>query len=211
MNTPGYRRLTSLALWIALLVEAAWLSMERFAHHSGRDQLAQPVIFLALFAALAILRGRVFWFPLLIRIFLAYEFGSAVADRLGWLGPPGSGVAWGDFAHFVAYTHRVNAFLPASFATPLAVLATIFESTFAITLLLGIRTRLACLGAAVLLCLFASAMTASGLARGQFYYAVFLLAAGAWYMSAIDPTWLSVDRLRARRRSRPVAVPAASK
>jgi uncharacterized membrane protein YphA (DoxX/SURF4 family) len=210
MNSPAYRRLALLALSVALVVEAAWLLIEHFAHHAGLDRLGQPVVFFALFAVLAILRGRLFWYPLVIRIFFAYEFGSAVADRLGWLGPPGSGVSWGDFAHFVAYTHTVNAFLPASFAFPLAVLATIAEGTFTITLLLGIRTRLACLGAAVLLFLFASAMTASGLAPGQFYYAVFLLAAGAWYMSAIDPTWLSVDRFWARHGSQAVAAPATS-
>jgi uncharacterized membrane protein YphA (DoxX/SURF4 family) len=205
MNSPGYRRIASLALWLSLVVEAAWLCLERVRHHAGWDRLTQPVVFLALFALLAILRGRLSWYPLVIRIFLAYEFGTAVADRLGWFGPPGSGVSWGDFAHFVAYTHRVNAFLPASFAFPLAVLATIAEITFTITLLLGIRTRLACLGTALLLLLFASAMTASGMVRGQFYYAVFMLAAGAWYMSAIDPTWLSIDRWVARLRVQPAA------
>ncbi|HEY1809534.1 MAG TPA: hypothetical protein VGG42_13285 [Acidobacteriaceae bacterium] len=199
MNTPGYRRLASLALWIALAVEAVWLLFERFGHHAAWKSLEQPTVFFALFALLALLGTRVFWYPLAIRVFFAYEFGAAVADRLGWLGPPGSGVGWGDFTHFVAYTHRVNAFLPVSFAFPLALIATVAESTFTVTLLLGIWTRLSCLGAAVLLCLFGSAMTASGLSHGQFYYAVFLLAAGAWTMSAIDPTWLSLDRLVARR------------
>jgi putative oxidoreductase len=211
MNTPAYRRLASLALWIALVVEAAWLCLERVRHHASLDRLGQPVVFLALFAVLAAARGRLARYPFIIRIFFAYEFGAAVADRLGWLGPPGSGVSWGDFAHFVAYTHRVNAFLPASFAFPLAVLATIAESTFAVTLLLGLWTRLASLGTAILLCLFGSAMTASGLAQGQFYYAVFLLSAGAWYMSAIDPTWLSIDRLISRRRAKPAAAQIAAK
>jgi uncharacterized membrane protein YphA (DoxX/SURF4 family) len=210
MNSAGYRRLASLALWITLVVEAAWILFERLAHHAAWNRLTQPVIFLALFAVLAILRGRLSWYPLVIRIFFAYEFGGAVADRLGWLGPPGSGVSWGDFAHFVAYTHMVNAFLPVGFAFPLAVLATIGEITFIVTLLLGIRTRLACLGTALLLFLFASAMTASGLAQGQFYYAVFMLAAGAWYMSAIDPTWLSLDRLIARRSTRPATARAVA-
>ncbi len=83
MNSPVWRRLASLALWIALVVEAAWLSIERLAHHASWDRLAQPVVFLALFAVLAILRGRLAWYPFVIRVFLAYEFGSAVADRLG--------------------------------------------------------------------------------------------------------------------------------
>lgn len=210
MNSPGYRRFASLALWIALLVEAVWLAMERFAHHAGGDRLAQPTVFLALFVILAAIGARAFWYPLVIRIFFAYEFGAAVADRLGLLGPPGSGVSWGDFAHFVAYTHRVNEFLPAGFAFPLAVIATLFESTFAITLLLGIRTRLSCLGAAILLFFFGSAMTASGMSQGQFSYAVFLLAAGALYLSAIDPTWVSFDRRNARLDAEAVAHPATA-
>ena len=105
----------------------------------------------------------------------------------------------------------MNAFLPVSFAYPLAVLATICESVFTVTLFFGIRTREACAGAAILLCCFGSAMTASGLSHGQFYYAVFLLAAGAWYMSAIDPTWLSLDRFLRRRNSAPLPAPADSK
>lgn len=211
MNTPGYRRFATLVLWLALIVEAVWIGMERFGHHASWVRLGQPLIFLALFAVLAILRGRVFWYTLVIRIFFAYEFGSAVADRFGWLGPPGTGVSWGDFRHFVAYTHAVNAFLPGSFAFPLAVLATIFECTFAVTLLVGIGTRAAGAGAAILLCLFGSAMSASGMAQGQFYYAVFLLAAGAFYLSAIDPTWLSIDQLRDPKNSRTRAVHAGGR
>lgn len=206
MNTPGYRYFTTFALWFALIVEAVWIFRQRFAHHVPWVQLGQPLIFLALFAVLAVLRGRAFWYPLVIRIFFAYEFGSAVADRFGWLGPPGTGVAWGDFAHFVAYTHQVNSFLPVGFALPLALIATVLECTFAVTLLLGIGTRAAGVGAAILLCLFGSAMTASGMAQGQFYYAVFLLAAGALFLSSIDSTWLSIDQMRAPKnaKGRPV-------
>ena len=207
MSNLSQRRIASLALWITLVIQAVYLCIERVRHHAGWDRLEQPVIFFALFAVLAVLRGRLNWYPAIIRAFFAYEFGSAVADRFGWLGPPGSGASWGNFANFVAYTHSVNAFLPAGFAYPLAVLATIAECTFAVTLLLGIRTRASCAGAAILLCLFGSAMTASGMGSGQFYYAVFVLAAGAWYMSTIDPTWLSVDRLIARRRTRPATAP----
>jgi hypothetical protein len=38
---------------------------------------------------------------------------SAVADRFGLWGQLGSAnVSWGDWAHFVAYTAKVNSFLP---------------------------------------------------------------------------------------------------
>jgi putative oxidoreductase len=195
------KRVALIALWLTLAAEAGFFVWARLSLHATRSELTQPFIFFLLFLVLALLRERFFWYPLVIRVFLAYEFGSAVADRFGWLGPPGSGVAWGDFAHFVNYTHQVNAFLPLSFARPLAVLATICECTFTITLLLGIRTREAAAGAALLLCCFGLAMTASRLSVEMFSYAVFVLAAGAWYMSTIDATWLSIDQLLSRRKS----------
>lgn len=42
-----------------------------------------------------------------LRLALAAGFLSAVADRLGLWGPPGTpGVAWGGFGPFLAYTGR---------------------------------------------------------------------------------------------------------
>ncbi len=166
-----------------------------FVWHASLGHLVQPSIFVLLFGLLAIARGRVRWITTVLRLILSAEFGLSVADRFGWLGPPGHGAAWGDFAHFVTYTHQVNAFLPSSFAPALAVLATIFEAAFAFALLLGIRLRQTTPGAAVLLCLFGIAMTSSGLVDSQFFYAVFVLASGAWLISATDASLLSVDRL----------------
>lgn len=192
------KRAAILALGIALLVECGGMVWMRSHGHTW-GQLAQPIIFTVIFAALAVSGGRVPWITTVARLLLAYEFGMAVADRLGWLGPPGSGVGWGDFAHFVAYTRRVNAFLPASFAYPLALLATIGESVFAILLTLGLWLRWGAAGAAVLLLLFAGAMTASGLSAGQFSYAVFVLAAGAWVIAVSEPSWVSMDRWTQQR------------
>src|SRR5262249_55933383 len=45
----------------------------------------------------------------LLRVGLAAAFLSAVADRFGLWGQPGSrGVSWGDMAHFYDYTAEVN-------------------------------------------------------------------------------------------------------
>jgi hypothetical protein len=50
----------------------------------------------------------------LLRIALAIGFLSAVADRFGLWGPPGSpGVAWGDLTRFNAYVAKLNWFMPA--------------------------------------------------------------------------------------------------
>ncbi len=50
----------------------------------------------------------------LLRIALAMAFLSAVADRFGLWGPPGSpGVGWGDLTGFNAYVAKLNWFVPA--------------------------------------------------------------------------------------------------
>jgi putative oxidoreductase len=183
------------ALWITLSIELGYVILAPLVWHASWGHLVQPSIFVLLFGLLAVARGRVRWVTTLLRLILSAEFGLSVADRFGWLGPSGHGAAWGDFAHFVTYTHQVNAFLPASFAPVLAVLATIFEATFAVALLLGIRLRQISAGAALLLCLFATAMVVSGLVESQFSYAVFMLASGAWLISLTDASLFSVDRL----------------
>src|SRR5262249_15683575 len=65
----------------------------------------------------------------LLRVGLAAAFLSAVADRFGVWGQPGSrGVSWGDMAHFYDYTAEVNAFLPSTLIPAVAWLATIAET-----------------------------------------------------------------------------------
>ena len=50
-----------------------------------------------------------------LRVALAAGFLSAVADRFGLWGMPGTpGVARGDWSHFLTYTGRLNWFLPDS-------------------------------------------------------------------------------------------------
>ena len=107
------------------------------------------------------------------------------------------GVAWGDFGHFIVYTGQVNSFVPASTISMLAVLATIGESACAIALLLGFRIRWSALVSAGLLFLFATAMTISGLS--QFSYGVYAMSAGAWALSTVDASCISVDSLTQRR------------
>ncbi len=196
------KRIALVALWLTLAVEAGYVVFARLVLHAKWDHLMQPMVFIALFGLLAATQGKVRWIVGLLRAVVGLNFALSVADRFGLLGPPGSGVAWGDFTHFVAYTHEVNAFLPASFAAVLAVLATICESTFGITLIVGIRVPYAARGATALLCIFGSAMVASGLIESQFFYAVFVLAAGTWVISLNDAAWLSLDHLVRRRAAR---------
>ena len=122
-----------------------------------------------------------------LRMALGAAFLSALADRFGLWGPPGKpGVAWGDFAHFTQYAAMVNSFLPAGVIPAVAWAATVAETTFALALILGIYKRVVTLGAAMLLLLFASAMTISFGIKAPLDYSVFGASAGAFLLFVIQ-------------------------
>jgi uncharacterized membrane protein YphA (DoxX/SURF4 family) len=111
---------------------------------------------------------------------------SAVADRFGIWGPPGaSTVAWGDWTHFVAYTAKVNSFLPSSLAPTLAIIATAAEALLEIALILGLFRRPVAFASATLFALFAGAMTLSFGVKAPLNLSVFVdfaaaLILGVW-------------------------------
>src|SRR5216110_3857097 len=92
------------------------------------------------------------------RIALGAAFLSGIADRFGlW----GKNVGYGDFAHFMQYTAQVNSFMPAFTIPFLAWAATVAELVLGIALISGVWPRWVALASAVLLALFAIAMTIS--------------------------------------------------
>jgi putative oxidoreductase len=113
---------------------------------------------------------------LYLRIALGSAFLSAVADRFGlW----GKYAGWGNFANFTRYVGQVNSFMP-SFTIPfLAWAATAAELSFGIALILGLWTRWAAFGAAILLSLFGTAMAISFGVKSPLDYSVFSASAGA--------------------------------
>src|SRR5262249_60608621 len=90
-------------------------------------------------------------------------FWRAVPDRFDFGGPYGvKNVAWGDSAHFVAYTSAVTSLFPSSSALPFAWAATVAETLFGILLIAGFKTRMASVLSGLLLLSFAIGM-ATGL------------------------------------------------
>jgi putative oxidoreductase len=165
--------------------------------HPAFAAIYYPIIFTPFAAALALTGGRARWVAASVRMLVGLAFFENVIDRLGVIGPPGApGVSWGDFPHFIAYTAQVNAFAPAAIIPALAVIATIAEGTFGLTMLFGIRARLAAVGSALLLFVFATAMVLSGLS--QLEYGVYLMAVTSWALATIDASALSVDALLLR-------------
>jgi putative oxidoreductase len=180
------------ALWLVLVAQVLWTAFYIAHTRPAFADIYYPVVFVPAATVLAVTRGRVHWWATIPRLLIAIGFLENVADRLGFLGPPGAaGVSWGDFQHFIAYTAQVNAFAPAAVIPTLAVLATIGESTCGLTMLLGIRIPLAATGSALLFFVFATAMVLSGLS--QFQYNVYLMSATAWALATIDASALSID------------------
>ncbi len=199
------KRYAFATLWLALLAQALWMIGTGIAAHAFGDKVLYDSVIVVGFAAFAATGERARWLAAALRVLIALAFLASVADRFGILGPPGaSGVGWGDFAHFIAYTRTVNAFLPANWAPALAALATLAETTLGLALLLGVRLRLAAIGAAALLLLYGTAMTLSLGIGAQFAYAVCVMCVGAWSLAVSDASALSLDGHTARRALRAV-------
>lgn len=130
---------------------------------------------------------------LFLRLALAAGFLSAVAARLNLWGKRASvSEAWNSFLN---YTAEVNSFLPKRFIPTIAVLATILETGLAVLLLLGFKTSYASFGAAILLLLFALAMTCSYGIKEPLDYSVFAASAGAFLLATIPVYKWSIDQL----------------
>lgn len=112
---------------------------------------------------------------LITRLALGLGFLLPVFDRLGFMGAPGSPhVAWGNWSHFVEYTHTLMPILPLSMANIAALVATIAECVLGVCLLVGFKTRWMGLGAAILTFTFAVFMIFSLGISAPFNYPVFV-------------------------------------
>ena len=135
-----------------------------------------------------------------LRFALGLSFLSAVADRFGWWGAFGQPrVAWGDFARFVAYTGKLNWFLPGAMILPLAIFVTCVEVALALLLLAGWQTRIAALASSILLLAFALGMTFALGVKAPLDFSVFSGAGGSLLLAACPSFPFSVDQLRRQR------------
>lgn len=137
---------------------------------------------------------------LFLRIALSISFILAVMDRFGWLGKPGtSGVSWGDWSHFSAYTNTLMPFLNSTLVNVAAFIATVAECTFGIFLILGLRVREIGLGIAILTFIFGLCMALTQGINAPFAYPVFVFT-GAGLLLAVTPSFKwSLDGYLARK------------
>jgi uncharacterized membrane protein YphA (DoxX/SURF4 family) len=136
-----------------------------------------------------------------LRLALGISFLSAVADRFGFWGFYGEpNVAWGNYARYVAYTAKLNWFLPAATIPALAIIATAAEILFGLLLVLGWKTRTIAFLSGVLLTIFALAMTMALGIKAPLDSSVFSAAGGALLLATSANFPFSLDQLVRRNK-----------
>lgn len=138
---------------------------------------------------------------LILRLALGAGFLLPVMDRLGWLGAPGtSGVAWGDWTHFVDYTNTLIPFVNKPIANLMALGATMAELIFGILLIIGLKIKEVALGAALLTLSFGLCMAIFIRIGAPFTYPVFVFTGAGLVLSGIGQYKWSIDEYLATKR-----------
>ena len=124
---------------------------------------------------------------LITRYALAITFLSAVADRFGLWGAPGSpNVAWGSYANFLDYTALLTPWAPKDLVPVLGGIATFLEVVFAVGLIIGFRLKETALSSAVLLLTFALSMAFTIGIKAPLDYSVFSAFAATFLLFSIS-------------------------
>ena len=136
-----------------------------------------------------------------LRLAIGIGFLSAVADRLGWWGPPGTpNVSWGNLQNFLTYTAKLNPWFPGSWVPAIGWAATICEICFGVMLIIGYRTRLAAVLSGLLTLAFAVGMVCGVGIHPPLNYSVFAVSAGSFLLADVGRYPLSLDSWRETRR-----------
>lgn len=137
-----------------------------------------------------------------LRLALGAAFLSAVADRFGIWGPPGTPlVGWGNFHNFLSYAAKINPWFPASWIPLIGGIATTCEIAFGVALILGFKTRIAAFLSGLLLLAFALGMAFGLGVKAPLDYSVFTASAGSFLLACAESYPWSLDSLRAKRAS----------
>jgi len=139
-----------------------------------------------------------------LRLSLGISFLAAVADRFGLCGSFGQpNVAWGDLAHFVAYTGKLNWFMPSAAIPALAWAATCVEILLGVALVLGAFTRVVAFLSGWVLLLFALSMTFALGLKAPLNFSVFTASAAAFLLATCRKYACSLDSLRKQPEKNP--------
>jgi hypothetical protein len=116
---------------------------------------------------------------------LAAGYLSAVADRFGFWGAPGSkNVAWGAWSPFMDYVGVLNSFAPRSLFPALAWVATAAEVAIAIGLIIGWRLSVFAFASGLLTASFFTTMVLALGFKPPLDYSVFVVSAASFFLAA---------------------------
>lgn len=134
-----------------------------------------------------------------LRLALGTGFLSAVADRFGLWGAPGSpSVAWGNFHDFLLYTAKLNPWCPAPLLPALGWTATLAETALGVLLIVGLFRRIAAILSGLLTLCFAFAMSFVLGVHAPLNYSVFVCSAASFLLALHDEDRWSLDALFAK-------------
>lgn len=135
---------------------------------------------------------------LLLRMALGVSFLSAVADRLGLLGIPGSrNIEWGNWENFLDYTATMMPFLDRPAVKIFGGIASIAEALIGILLIIGFKTRLNAIASCGLTLIFALVMTVFLGIKAPINFSVFTVISASLLLSRIPDYDYSIDDLLA--------------
>jgi len=138
-----------------------------------------------------------------LRLAMGAGFLSAVADRSGFWGPPGTPlVSWGNFHNFLLETAKLNPWCPAACLPLLGVLVTIAEAGLGGLLILGFATRITALLTGMMPLAFGVAMTFVLGVHAPLNYSVFVFSAASFLLASQAADALSIDKFRELSRLR---------
>jgi uncharacterized membrane protein YphA (DoxX/SURF4 family) len=138
---------------------------------------------------------------LFTRLALGLAFLSAVADRFGLLGGPGStNVSWGNLQNYQTYVATLNPFVPETLIPLVGWLATIGEIVAGVALIIGFRVREVAILSGLLLLGFGLGMTIGTGFKRALDFSVFAASGGAFLLAALSDSPFSLDALLRRRQ-----------
>lgn len=120
---------------------------------------------------------------LLLRISLGIAFLSAVADRFGVWGAPGTaGVVWGNMDNFLQYTSLLTFGATGVLLQILGWTATIMEGLLGVLLIVGLKIKQVAFLSGMLLLCFGIGMACNISPKTPFDYSVFSACFGAFLL-----------------------------
>jgi putative oxidoreductase len=133
---------------------------------------------------------------LLLRGALGLTFLTPVFDRLGILGPMGTGnIEWGNWENFIDYTAMLMPYLSRPITNVMGGIATASEFTIAVLLIIGFKTKYAAIGSALLTLTFILFMTTSVGIQKPINFGVFTASAASLLLAYIPNYKWSIDDL----------------